>query len=128
MSEPKQYKKGKHIYTKWGKDFKEVKTMSGSEEQKKNVQLQIELDEGTAQGVYVNMAFISHTETEFVMDFIYAQPQQLKAKVRARVLSSPVHTKRLLQALAAGVNKYEKQFGEIKVSAEAEKKIGFGNA
>jgi len=128
MSEPKQFKKGKHIYTRWGKDIKEVKTMSETEGEKKNAQLQVELDDNTAQGVYANIAFITHTETEFVMDFIYAQPQQPKAKVRARVISSPVHTKKLLQALAASVNKYEKQFGEIKISSEAEKKIGFGNA
>jgi len=128
MPEMRRFKKGKHIYTKWGKTIKEVKTMSETDEQKKTVQMQVELDDATAQGVYANVAFITSNETEFVMDFIFAQPQQAKAKVRARVISSPVHTKKFLQALAAGVNKYEKQFGEIRVTAEADKKIGFGNA
>jgi hypothetical protein len=128
MPEPRRFKKGKHIYTKWGKAIKEVKTMPETDEQKKTVQMQVELDDATAQGVYANVAFITSNETEFVMDFIFAQPQQAKAKVRARVISSPVHTKKFLQALAAGVNKYEKQFGEIRVTAEADKKIGFGNA
>ncbi len=128
MAELKRFKKGKHIYTKWGKDIKEVKTMPETEEQKKTVQMQVELDDVTAQGVYANVAFITSNETEFVMDFIFAQPQQAKAKVRARVISSPVHTKKFLQALAAAVGRYEKQFGEIRVQPEAERKIGFGNA
>jgi hypothetical protein len=102
--------------------------MPENEEQKKNGQIQVELDDATAQGVYANLAFISSNEMEFVMDFIYAQPQQPKAKVRARVISSPVHTKKFLQALASGIAKYEQKFGEIKITPEIDRKIGFGNA
>jgi hypothetical protein len=82
--------------------------------QAQEVQLQLELDEATAQGAYTNLALISHSATEFVMDFIFIQPQQPRAKVRARVISSPGHTKRFLKALAENVNRYEQVFGEIK--------------
>lgn len=82
------------------------------------IQVQIEIDDGTAQGIYTNLALVSHTETEFVFDFIYIQPQAPKAKVRARVLSSPAHTKRLLAALQENVQRYEEKFGVIKTQAD----------
>ena len=59
------------------------------------VPLQVEMDDATAQGVYANLATMSHTETEFVLDFFFLQPNQPKAKLRSRVISSPVHTKRV---------------------------------
>ncbi len=77
-------------------------------------QLQVELDDQTAQGAYSNLALITHNETEFVLDFIFVQPQQPKAKVRARVISSPAHIKRFLAALQDNIKKYEQKFGEIK--------------
>lgn len=77
-------------------------------------QLQIELDDQTAQGAYCNLAFITHNETEFILDFIFVQPQQPKAKVRARVISSPAHTKRFLEALQDNIKKHEQKFGPIK--------------
>lgn len=82
------------------------------------VQVQIEIDDATAQGIYTNLALLSHTETEFILDFIFIQPQAPKAKVRARVLSSPAHTKRLLAALQENVQRYEEKFGAIKVTAD----------
>ena len=84
--------------------------------QKKKVNIQIQLDEEIAQGAYVNLAMVNHSETEFTLDFIYVQPQQPKAKVRARIISSPKHTKRLLEALKDNVEKYEKRFGTIDAS------------
>ena len=95
------------------------------EEAKKEVKLQIELDKEIAQGIYTNLAFISHTETEFVLDFIYVQPQQPTAKVRARIISSPGHTKRFLLALQENMQKYEQKFGEIKAASQPERRIGF---
>jgi len=83
---------------------------------KKKINIQIQMDEETAQGSYVNLAMVNHSETEFTLDFIYVQPQQPKAKVRARIISSPKHTKRLLEALKDNVDKYEKRFGTIDVS------------
>ena len=83
---------------------------------KKKINIQIQMDEETAQGSYVNLAMVNHSETEFTLDFIYVQPQQPKAKVRARIISSPKHTKRLLQALKDNLDKYEKRFGTVDIS------------
>lgn len=78
------------------------------------LQIQIEIDEATSQGIYANLALITHTETEFVFDFVYLQPQQPKAKVRTRIITSPTHTKRFLTALQETVQRYEERFGKIK--------------
>jgi len=85
----------------------------------RKLNLQIQLDEEMAQGAYANLAMVNHTESEFTLDFIYVQPQQPKAKVRARVITSPKHTKRLLEALKENVAKYEDRFGVIDVSGPA---------
>jgi len=77
------------------------------------MQLQIDMDDQTAQGVYVNLAGVAHSETEFILDFLFLQPTEPKAKLRARVLSSPQHTKRFLNALAENIRKYEERFGTI---------------
>jgi len=84
------------------------------------VQIQIEIDEATSQGIYVNLALISHNETEVVFDFIYIQPQQPRAKVRARIITSPTHTKRFLTALQENIQSYEEKFGKIKGPSEPE--------
>jgi hypothetical protein len=88
------------------------------------VQIQLQIDEQTAQGMYVNMAMLNHNETEFVIDFIYVQPQAPKAVVRARVINSPKHMKRLLHALQDNVAKYESQFGKIDVSGPLPPALG----
>lgn len=80
------------------------------------IQIQLQIDDNVAQGMYVNMAMLNHNETEFVIDFIYVQPQAPKAVVRARVINSPKHMKRLLHALQDNVAKYEAQFGKIDAS------------
>jgi hypothetical protein len=88
-------------------------------------QIQIEIDDLVARGFYTNLAMISHTESEFLFDFVFLTPQQPKAKVLARVISSPGHTKRLLLALQDNVKRYEEQFGEIKALPDDHKRIGF---
>lgn len=89
-------------------------------------QIQIEIDDQTAQGVYSNLAMIGHSETEFVLDFIFVQPQVPKAKVRARIITSPQHAKRFLLALEDNIKKYEQHFGEIRITQVTEsKQIGF---
>ena len=89
-------------------------------------QIQIEVDDQTAQGIYCNLALVSHNETEFVFDFIFVQPQAPKAKIRSRIITSPQHMKRLLLAINDNIKKYELQFGEIKTpQAVEEKKVGF---
>jgi hypothetical protein len=80
------------------------------------IQLQIQLDDDVANGQYVNMALVNHTETEFTLDFIYVQPQQPRAKVRSRVITNPKHMKRLSIAIQENLAKYEARFGTIDVS------------
>ncbi len=100
--------------------------MQQNQETKKETGIQIQLDEATAQGVYINLALINHTETEFILDFIYVQPQSPQGKVRSRVVTSPIHMKRLLNALVENMKKYEERFGEIKLAQEQPvQKIGF---
>jgi hypothetical protein len=77
------------------------------------VQIQIEIDPVTANGVFVNMAMVNHTETEFTLDLAYIQPQAPKATVRARVITTPKHLKRLLHAIQENVSRYEARFGTI---------------
>lgn len=90
-------------------------------------QIQIEVDEIVAQGIYANLALISHSETEIILDFIFLQPQVPKAKVRSRIITSPSHAKKLLLALEDNLRKYEARFGKIEVNLqpENEPKIGF---
>jgi hypothetical protein len=97
-------------------------------EQEKKNQIQIEIDDNTAQGVYVNLAMIGHSENEFIVDLIFIQPQGQKAKVRSRVIMSTGHAKRFLTALSDNIAKYEAQFGEIKVNPQPQdNKVGFFN-
>jgi hypothetical protein len=80
--------------------------------------VQLQLDENVAQGAYSNLVLINHSENEFVLDFAYVQPQNPLAKVRARIISSPRHAKRLLAALQKNVERYEERFGKIELSDE----------
>lgn len=93
------------------------------EEDKKNNQNQIniELPEEIAEGQYANLAMIAHSNSEFVIDFIRLMPGVPKAKVKSRVVISPEHAKRLLNALVDNVKKYEENFGPIKQSNDAPK-------
>ena len=76
-------------------------------------QIQVDLDEATAQGMYANLLLINHTDAEFILDFAFLQPSAPQARVRARILSSPRHTKRLLRALESNLARYEERFGKI---------------
>ena len=82
---------------------------------KKDGQLQIELKEDVAQGVYSNLAVIAHSSSEFVMDFVRIMPGVAKAQVKSRIVMTPEHTKRLVLALQDNLRKYEVQFGEIRL-------------
>jgi len=82
--------------------------------------LQVQIDEDVAQGVYSNLVLLNHTENEFVLDFAFIQPSNGRAKVRARVVSSPRHTKRLLNALQKNLERYEERFGRIELGPDEE--------
>jgi hypothetical protein len=76
-------------------------------------QFNVELSEEMAEGTYANLAVISHSPTEFVVDYIRVMPNMPKAKVVSRIILTPEHAKRLLQALQDNVRRYEQQFGVI---------------
>lgn len=88
------------------------------EEQNNNGQLQIELKEEVAQGTYANLAIITHSSSEFVLDFIRVMPGLPKANVQSRIIVAPEHAKRLLRALEDNIAKYEHVFGSIRTSEE----------
>lgn len=86
------------------------------ENQNESNQINIELSEEIAQGTYSNLAVISHSSSEFVLDFIRLMPGVPKAKVQSRIILTPEHAKRLLSALQDNLSKYENQFGPIHLS------------
>jgi len=77
-------------------------------------QLNIELTEEMADGTYANLAIITHSFAEFVMDYVNVMPNMPKAKVKARVVMTPQHAKRLMKALIENVKRFEAQYGAIK--------------
>lgn len=81
----------------------------------KQGQLDIELSAEIAQGTYANLAVISHSSSEFVIDFIRIMPGIAKAGVKSRIILTPEHAKRLLLALQDNVGKYEKSYGRISI-------------
>lgn len=78
-------------------------------------QLNIELGEKEAEGIYSNLAIISHSPAEFIIDFTRVVPGVPKAKVYARIITTPQHAKMLLAALKDNIEKFEARFGEITV-------------
>lgn len=91
------------------------------EDKNPNNQINIELSEEIAEGVYANLAMIAHSNSEFVVDFIRLMPGVPKAKVKSRIVITPEHAKRLLGALQDNIKKYETTFGEIKQTEEMPK-------
>lgn len=77
-------------------------------------QLNIELTEEIAEGTYSNLAIITHSPSEFVVDFIKVMPGTPKAKVKSRIVLTPQHAKRLMRALQDNIEKFESIHGEIK--------------
>lgn len=88
--------------------------MMEEKDSKKRNQINIELKEDVAQGTYSNLAVITHSSSEFVLDFVRIMPGVPKAEVKSRIILTPEHAKRLLQALKENINKFESQHGEIK--------------
>jgi hypothetical protein len=76
-------------------------------------QINVELSEEIAEGIYSNLAMIAHSNSEFVIDFIRMMPGVPKAKVKSRIIMTPDHAKRLLSALKDNIAKYEQVFGKI---------------
>ncbi len=84
------------------------------EDKKNQNQINIELDEEVAQGKYSNLAIITHSSSEFVIDFVRVMPGVPKAKVNSRIILTPEHAKRLMLALQDNIKKFESMHGPIK--------------
>jgi hypothetical protein len=88
--------------------------------------INVELGEKESEGIYSNLALISHSPSEFIIDFARVMPGVQKTKVYARVVMTPAHAKMLLSALEENIKKFEGQFGPIKIFGKEEKEKGIG--
>lgn len=89
-------------------------------------QINIELSEETADGIYSNLAIIQHSNQEFVVDFIKVMPGVPKAKVKARIVLTPQHAKRFMRAMADNLRKFESMYGEIQEAEDIKIPMSFG--
>ncbi|MCO6473984.1 MAG: DUF3467 domain-containing protein [Melioribacteraceae bacterium] len=93
--------------------------------QAKGQKINIELNEKEAEGIYSNLAIITHSPAEFIIDFTRVVPGVPKAKVHARIITTPQHAKMLLRALTENIEKFETKFGEIKLENHPNAQFGF---
>jgi hypothetical protein len=97
-----------------------------NQQQTPEQQLNIELSEEMADGQYANLAIITHSFAEFVMDFVNVMPNVPKAKVKSRVIMTPHHAKRLMRALVDNVKRFEAAHGVIKEQEQVNLPFTFG--
>ena len=89
-------------------------------------QIQLELREAEAEGIYSNLVMIGHSPSEIILDFARFLPGTPKARVSARVIMTPQNAKSVLKTLEDNLKKYEEKFGEIKIQGDVDQKnIGF---
>ncbi len=100
-------------------DFDDPAQMSQGE-------LNIQLDEDTAEGTYSNLVMISHSPEEFILDFIRMVPGVQSARVKSRIIVTPQHAKRLLGALEENIERYERAHGDIAERSAPNHPIQFG--
>lgn len=100
--------------------------MADEKNQPRPNQLNIEISEEVADGIYSNLAIITHSNSEFVVDFVRVMPGVPKAKVRSRILLTPQHAKRLMRALADNIGKFEQVHGTIRDTDLPEIPMNFG--
>ena len=89
-------------------------------------QLNIEISEEVAEGSYANLAIITHSHAEFVIDFVNVMPGTPKSKVKSRIILTPQHAKRLMKAITENIQKYEAVNGAIKDLEEIQLPMNFG--
>jgi len=97
-----------------------------SEEKNTENKINIEISDEVADGIYSNLAILTHSNSEFIIDFIRMMPGVPKAKVKSRILLTPQHAKRLLKALAENISKFESMHGTIKEGDEIKVPLNFG--
>jgi hypothetical protein len=95
-------------------------------DQPTNNQINIEISEEVAEGTYANLAIITHSHAEFVIDFVSVMPGTPKSKVKSRIIFTPMHAKRFLKALEDNVNRYEEANGTIQDLEQVEIPLNFG--
>lgn len=91
-------------------------------------QINIELDEQVAEGIYSNLAIINHSNSEFVVDFVTLMPGVPKAKVKSRIILTPQHAKRFLKALNENIQRFEAAHGKIEEGEQPAIPLNFGPA
>jgi hypothetical protein len=89
-------------------------------------QLNIEISEEVAEGAYANLAIITHSQAEFVIDFVNIMPGTPKSKVKSRIILTPQHAKRFMKALTENVSRYEAASGKIQDLEEVQLPLNFG--
>jgi len=94
--------------------------------QQQQQQISIQVDVQNATGVYSNLMMISHRKEEFILDFLFVQPQrnpqgQAVANMRARVITTPEHMRRILRAIEENIGRYEQAFGPIQAATDMPK-------
>lgn len=99
-----------------------------SDQKQQPGQINIELDEKTAEGTYSNLAIINHSASEFVVDFVAVMPGAPKAKVKSRIVLTPQHAKRLLKALGENIHRFENAHGTISDTEQPPLPLSFGPA
>ncbi|MGF7232284.1 DUF3467 domain-containing protein [Arachidicoccus sp.] len=89
-------------------------------------QLNIEINEEIAEGTYANLAIITHSHAEFIVDFVNVMPGTPKSKVKSRIILTPMHAKRFMRALVENIERYESENGNIQDMEEIEIPLNFG--
>ena len=97
-----------------------------SQDKANEKQINLELDEDIAEGTYSNLAIINHSPTEFVVDFVSIMPGRPKAKVKSRIVLTPQHAKRLMNALSENIRRFENAHGQIKEFEQPPIPMNFG--
>jgi hypothetical protein len=100
--------------------------MDDNQKKEGQQQLNIELDEAIADGMYSNLAIINHSASEFIVDFVKIMPGIPKAKVKSRIILTPQHAKRLAKALSDNIRKFEQVHGEVKDFEQPPIPMNFG--
>ncbi|AYD47909.1 MAG TPA: DUF3467 domain-containing protein [Arachidicoccus soli] len=100
--------------------------MSNEKQQLPGNQLNIEISEEIAEGTYANLAIITHSHAEFIVDFVNVMPGTPKSKVKSRIILTPMHAKRFMRALVENVERYESENGNIQDMEEIEIPMNFG--
>lgn len=96
------------------------------EQQQNNNQLNIEISEEVAEGTYANLAIITHSHAEFVIDFVNVMPGTPKSKVKSRIIFTPMHAKRFMKAMAENIERYEAAHGDVQDLEQIEIPMNFG--